>query len=209
MSNLLYIKSSPRAERSFSSAASDAFIKAYRERHPEDNIQILDLFEKELPGFDGQALEAKYAILNGQAPSSEQATAWGAVEAIISEFKSADKYVFAVPMWNFLFPYRLKHYLDIIVQPSYTFSFSPEDGYQGLVTGKPVLLALARGGEYPAGSEAEDLDFQTKYLRMILGFIGFTDIRLLVSEPTLSSPEQSDSLRAAVTARAREMAGEF
>ena len=54
-------------------------------------------------------------------------------------------------MWNFSIPYRLKHYLDIIIQPTYTFSYTPETSYQGLVTGKPIFIAYARGGAISDG----------------------------------------------------------
>ena len=133
-----------------------------------------------------------------------------AVEDIINEFKSADKYVTAVPMWNFHIPYRLKHYIDIIVQPTYTFNVTPEGGYKGLVTGKPLFIAYSRGGEYSQGSQAEAFDFQTKYLEFILTFIGFTDIRSLVIEPTLAAgPDTAKEKRETGIAKAKEMAKSF
>jgi FMN-dependent NADH-azoreductase len=147
--------------------------------------------------------------LQGSDPSEEERGAWQAIEAVISEFTSADKYVFATPMWNFHLPYKLKHYIDVITQPGYTFSFSPETGYSGLVTGKPVFVSCARGGEYPPGSPTEPFDFQTKYLDGWLGFIGFTDIRKLVIEPTLADPDIADQKRAAAIEKAHEMARTF
>ncbi len=209
MSKLLYVKSSPRKERSNSIAAADAFVGAYQEAHPGDQVVTLDLFTQDLPPFDGFALNAKYAILHGQSHSDQERAAWKAVEEAIQQFTSADKYVFAVPMWNFFIPYRLKHYLDVIVQPSYTFSFSPEEGYKGLVSGKPVMLICARGGEYPPGTEMEAFDFQTKYLKTILGFIGLTDVRTLLIEPTLASPETAAQKREAAISKARKLAKSF
>ncbi len=209
MSQLLYIQASPRKDRSHSSKAADAFVAAYSKLHPEDQLRTLNLFDRELPAFDGPALEAKYAILHGRKPGSGQLAAWRPVEALIEEFKAADKYALAVPMWNFHLPYRLKHYLDILVQPTYTFSFSPAAGYQGLVTGKPVFVAYARGGEYPPGSATETYDFQTRYLEHILGFIGLTDIRRVVVEPTLGDPEVTAERAAAAAAEARKLAENF
>lgn len=210
MSKLLYLKCSPRKERSYSNAAADAFIASYKEKNPEDKIETLNLFERELPRFDGLALQAKYAILHGEKHTDEELAAWRAVETIIDEFKSADKYLFSVPMWNFLIPYQLKHYIDILVQPTYTFGFTEEGAYVGLVTGKPALLICSRGGEYPEGSEAEAFDFQTKYLKTILGFIGFTDIKSLIVEPTLAGgPDTAREKREAAIHKAKEMAGLF
>ncbi len=210
MSKLLYLKASPRGERSHSVTVADAFVASYKESHPEDEVVTIDLFERDLPAFDGFALQAKYSILGGQSPSGDEKAAWGAIEQVIEEFTSADKYVVATPMWNFSLPYKLKHYIDVIVQPGYTFSYSPETGYSGLVTGKPVFIAYARGGEYPVGSDAEGFDFQSKYLNLAFGFIGFTDIRTLMIEPTLmGGPEVAEQKRAEALEKARSMAKEF
>ncbi|MDD2389111.1 MAG: NAD(P)H-dependent oxidoreductase [Desulfobacterales bacterium] len=210
MSRLLYIQASPRGERSYSLAVANAFVGAYRNFHPESEIVKINVFEKDLPLFDGLAVKARYTILHGLDHTPQERGAWKAVEAVIDEFKSADKYVMAVPMWNFLIPYRLKHYLDVLIQPTYTFSFSPEAGYRGLVTGKPIFLACARGGEYPPGSRSEAYDVQSRYLKMIFEFIGFTDIRTLVIEPTLAGgADMAGTIREQAIARAREMAAQF
>lgn len=210
MAKLLYIKASPRGGRSHSVAAADAFVESYKAANPGDEIVAIDLFQTDLPAFDGDTLDAKYAILNGKDHSPQQEAAWKAVEEIIGEFKSADKYLIALPMWNFGIPYKLKHYIDIIVQPGYTFSFSPEEGYKGLVTGKPIVVSCARGGEYPPGTEAESFDYQKRYMEHILGFIGFTDIRSVVIEPTLmGGPEVAEQKRAAGLDQARQMGKDF
>jgi len=97
-------------------------------------------------------------------------------------------------MWNFSIPYRLKQYIDIIVQPGFTFTFDADKGYSGLVKGKPLQLLLASGGEYPDGTPMAAFDFQKPYLEMIFRFIGFTDIRSLRVEGTLS-PAAQDNLK--------------
>jgi FMN-dependent NADH-azoreductase len=209
MSRLLYVQASPRAERSTSIAVADGFVNAYRSARPADDIHVMNLFQRELPAFDGFVLNAKYAVLNGLDHTPEERAAWGKVTAVADEFKSFDKYVLAVPMWNFSIPYKLKHYLDVLIQPGLTFSFSPESGYKGLVTGKPVFVALARGGEYPPGSPAEAWDFQFKYIVAALEFIGFTDIRVVMTEPTLGDPELTSKRRNAAVAKAAEIAAEF
>jgi FMN-dependent NADH-azoreductase len=210
MSKLLYIIASPRGDRSYSKAVGDAFVEAYREANPNDEIAMLNLFEIDLPSFDGPALEVKYAIMSGKEATDEQREAWKAIEAVIEEFKSADKYVIATPMWNFGVPYRLKRYIDVIVQPSYLFSYSPDQGYKGLVTGKPAFVAYARGGAYGEGTGSESMDFQKTYLEALLGFIGFTDVQSAVVEPTaLEGPDVAAKKRDAAIAKAREIAKSF
>lgn len=209
MTTLLYIKASPRGERSHSVAAGDAFVAEYRRLHPDHTINVLDVFERDLPRFDGDAVTARFHAGRFDELSPAQQKAWDGVKHIIEEFKAADKYVFALPMWNFGIPWRLKQYIDLLVQPGLTFTYDAA-GYHGLVTGKPVFASYARGGEYPAGTPAEGVDFQKRYLEFVLGFIGFTDIRSVVVEPTLAAgPDAAQEKRQAAMARAVEMAGAF
>jgi FMN-dependent NADH-azoreductase len=189
---------------------ANAFVESYKQAHADDEVVTLNLFETPLPSFDGLAVQAKYTILHGKSHSEEEFRAWKNVEHVIAQFTSSDKYVLATPMWNFSIPYRLKQYIDILVQPGYTFSYSEDKGYEGLVTGKPLLAVYARGGEYPAGSEAEAFDFQTKYVELIFGFMGITDVRSVVVEPTLQGgPEVAKTRVGEAIDRAKQMAVDF
>jgi len=210
MSKLLYVQASPRIQRSHSIAVADTFVGSYEQEHADDEIVTLNLFEASIPNFDGLAVQAKYTILHGRQHSQEELDAWKNVERVIEQFTSADKYVLAVPMWNFSIPYRFKQYIDILVQPGYTFSYSQDKGYEGLVVGKPLLAVYARGGEYPAGGEAEAFDFQTRYVELIFGFMGFKDIRSVVVEPTLQGgPDVAKTRVREAIDRAKEMAVSF
>lgn len=210
MSKVLYIKASPINERSYSAAVADAFVEAYKKAHPKDEVKVLDLFAAKLPAFDGAAVSGKYKIMHGKPHSNEEKRAWEKVVVVIDEFKGADKYVMAVPMWNFSIPYRLKQYIDVIVQPGQTFTVDSAGNYKGLVTGKPVFVVYARGGEYAAGTAAEAFDLQKRYLELILGFIGFTDVRSVIVEPTLAAgPTIAEQKRAAAIEKVKQMAGGF
>jgi len=210
MGNLLYIKASPMEELSYSVAVADAFVESCLRSHPDDKIKIMNLFERELPEFDFKAASAKYKIMHNKEHTLADKKIWGKIVSIIEEFKSADKYVLAVPMWNFSIPYRLKQYIDIIVQPGYTFTVNKDGGYEGLVKNRPIFIAYARGGEYKAGTSAEAFDLQKKYLELILGFIGFSDIHSLVVEPTLAAgPNVAKQRRDEAVEKARQMAKKF
>jgi FMN-dependent NADH-azoreductase len=206
MARLLYIQASPRGSRAHSLAVADAFVAEYHTANPKDIVEVLDVFKADLPAFDGATLDAKYAILHGESKRPEQAEAWKAVEAIIEQFVSFDKFLIASPMWNFGIPYRLKQYIDILVQPGYTFSYDPEKGYEGLIKGKPMALVLARGGQYDGGPA----DMQRPYLELIMGFIGFTDIHTVVIEPTLAGgPQAAAKAKQAALDEARSLATTF
>lgn len=207
MSTLLYVKASPRGPRSHSIAVADAFLEAYLDKNPDDIVKTKNLFEAELPAFDGPVLQAKYNVMHGLTHDAEQLRAWNGVARYVDELKECSKLVMAVPMWNYSIPYRLKQYIDLVVQPGLSFE-SDRGGARGLIGDKPVFIAFASGGEYPP-EIARTLDFQKPYLETILGFIGLTDIRSVRVEATLAGEETMGEKRAKAIAKAREMALAF
>ena len=204
MAKLLYIEASPRKERSKSIKVASALLEAYQANNPDDEIETLDLWNKELPEFDGYTIDAKYQVMHGAGFDANQEAAWNRIVELCDEFKAADKYVFSVPMWNFSLPYKLKHYFDVIAQPGQTFSFSPDTGYSGLVTGKPAANVLARGGAY-GNDDPNGLDFQRGYLKLLQGFIGFETIHEIVIEPTAAAPEDVAKAEAVALEQAKEI----
>jgi FMN-dependent NADH-azoreductase len=203
------LSASPRGDRSKSLQVARAFLDEYRRRAPDDEISELNVFTVELLEFDGPDVQARYNILHDRESSEDKRETWSRVEAVIADFKEADKYVLSLPMWNCGIPYRLKHYFDVLVQPGYMFSFDPESGYAGLVTGKPVVAVYARGGDY-ASDEAGHRDLQRPYVETVLGFIGLTDVHSIVIEPTLArGPDLAGERVSQAEAKARELARSF
>jgi FMN-dependent NADH-azoreductase len=188
MATLLYIEASPRKQRSHSINVTSAFLAAYRTANPNDTVDTLDLWNETLPAFDGDMINAKYAVMHGEQPSAQEDEAWAQIGTICKRFTDADKYLFSVPMWNFGIPYVLKHYIDVITQPGYSWSFDPASGYTGLVTGK-VAAIYASGGAYHDGSGAEAFDQQKPYFEGWLGFVGLTDVSRVTVAPMLGAPE--------------------
>ncbi len=210
MSKVLYVLASPRKGRSKSIMVADAFIEAYLRKNPDDELCVLNVFNYPLPSFDGATVEAKYKIMHGKEHTPEELDAWRDVEDVIERFTTADKYVFAIAMWNFSIPYRLKQYIDILVQPGYTFTVDENGESAGLVKGKPALVVYSRGGAYLAPNGAEAYDFQKPYIEQILGYMGIVDIRSIVVEPTLQQgPDVAEEARRQAIIKARELAEEF
>jgi len=202
---VLYVQASPRGERSHSTHVAEAFLDEFKAKNPEGEIIVRNVFDMALPEFDGELITGKYNIMRGQEHSADVANAWASVEQLIEEFKSADKYVFSVPMWNFSIPYKLKHYIDIVSQPGYTFGFG-DNGYVGLVEG-PAFIAYARGGTYPEGTEAAAINYQSTYLEFQLGFLGLGEIASVATEQTLS--ENRDEIKAEAVKKAKGIAADF
>jgi len=189
MAKLLYIEASPRKQRSASIAVAKEYLAAYQAAHPQDTVEVLDLWAADLPRLDETTLDARYAVGAGQPLTPEQEAAWQAVVKVVEHFKSADRYLFSVPMWNFSIPYILKHYLDAITHPGLTFGYTPEKGYFGLVPGKKATVIYARGGAYAPGTPGEAYDLQSRYLNNALGFIGITDVSSIFVEPVMIDKE--------------------
>ena len=174
---LIHIESSPRKEKSISSQIAAAFIKEYKNSHPDDELKHIDLWNLDMPDLDDKLISAHRATIKGKAVDSTSLKLWKKTEKLIMDFKSADKYLFSVPMWNFSIPYKLKHYLDLIVQEKYTYDF--KDGhFQGLITGRPAVMIYARADIY---EESEDM--QKNYMEKILRFIGFENFISIFVEP--------------------------
>lgn len=91
--------------------------------------------------------------------------------AVLDEFLAADTVVIGAPMYNFTLPSQLKSWIDRILVAGKTFRYTA-NGPEGLATGKRVIIALARGGHYHAGSPAAALEHLETYLRGIFNFIG-------------------------------------
>lgn len=185
MTRLLHIEASPMGEYSFSSRVAEAFLAAYRQTHPDDAVEVLNIWHAELPVFDGEGVRARYKLTRGQACDGAEQAAWDKVSGVVEHFKRFDKYLLSVPMWNFSIPWRLKQYIDLLVHPGLTFSFSPENGYSGLVTGRKAALICARGGAYPVGTAGAAYDFQKPYLETFLGFIGISEVSSITVEPVM------------------------
>jgi len=198
MTKLFYIKASPRGESSRSVAVADAYLAALRAKHPDIEVDVLDPWTADLPEFDGDRANAKLTVFDGQTNQGAQATRWDEIVKIATRFTQADRYLFAIPMWNGSIPYKLKHYIDVIHQPGLLFGFDPAKGYFGLLKGKKATLVYTSGAFSQAfPSPAFGVDHQSAYMRAWLNQAGVTDIEEIRYQPTILTPDsEGDFARA-------------
>jgi FMN-dependent NADH-azoreductase len=111
--------------------------------------------------------------------------------SVLDEFLAADTVVIGAPMYNFTLPTQLKAWLDRILVAGKTFRYT-ENGPEGLAGGKRVVIALARGGFYDAGSPASALEHLESYLRGVFGFIGITP-EFVAADGLAIGPEQREN----------------
>jgi len=187
-----YIECSPRGKRSHSTKIAQAYIEQAKKNIPNLELNHINPWSLNLPEFDGDMLNAKYSVISGTDPSADEVSAWSDVKKIFDEFNNADHYLFSVPMWNFNIPYKLKHYIDIITQPGMSWSYSPEDGYKGLMTDKTATVIYATGDGYGEGTGFESFDMQKPYVNLWLTFLGFKKIERVVVDRTLFDAETAE-----------------
>jgi FMN-dependent NADH-azoreductase len=168
-------------ERSVSRKLTSKFADTWLKAHPDGTIIERDLTTLNLGVIDGFWVGAVYTPEASR--SAEQADALRVSDKLIAELQEADEYVFGVPMHNFGIPSTLKLWIDQISRVGKTFSYGA-GGPKGLLTGKKATLLLATGGVYAQGSAMAALDFVTPYLRAVLGFLGITDVTVIVAEGT-------------------------
>lgn len=189
MSNLLFLQASPRKNASKSIQIAQTYLNALRVNNPDLNIDILELWETDLPAFDGDKVAAKMNVITEQNQNDKQQTAWDQIVAVAARFISADRYLIAAPMWNGGVPYRLKHYIDLIHQPGLLWGLNPETGYYGLLKNKHATLVLTSGVYAQGVPSSFGVDHHSTHLRAWLNEAGVTEIDELRFQPSLLTPD--------------------
>ncbi|MET0721954.1 MAG: FMN-dependent NADH-azoreductase [Tardiphaga sp.] len=199
---LLHIDSSVLGPNSVSRQVSAAIVHRLTETTPGLQVTYRDLASAPLAHLSG----AHLAVRMGAAPEASISDDLAAGNTALDDFLAADVVVIGAPMYNFTIPTQLKAWIDRIAVAGKTFSYGPE-GVKGLAGGKRVVIALSRGNFYGAGAPAAVYEHTETYLRGVFGFIGVTDIDVIVAEGIGAGPEQREkaiagALQAATDLRA-------
>ena len=167
---ILHIDSSINGERSASRAISAKIVEQLKSALWGEEVVYRDLAANPLPHLTLDAF---------------------ADTAVLDEFLAADTIVIGAPMYNFTLPTQLKAWIDRLLIAGKTFRYT-ETGPEGLVKGKRVIVALARGGFYDDGSPAASLEHLESYLRGVFNFIG-VEPEFVAADGLAVSPEQRES----------------
>jgi FMN-dependent NADH-azoreductase len=173
--NILQVNSSARREGSHSTRLADRIVARLRDANPEAALTVRDLTVTPHPVMDEAALGALFTPAAQR--TGEQSARVALDDALIGEIAAADVVVLGVPMYNFGVPAQLKNWIDAISRAGVTFRYSA-NGPEGLLKGKKVYVALARGGKY----RNTPADSQVPYLSTVLAFLGMTDVYFVYAE---------------------------
>ena len=206
MSKVLFVKVNDRpADQAVSVQMYNAFLNAYKEANPTDEITEIDLFEAELPYYGNKALTAVYKNNQGMELTEEEAKYVGLVNQYTDQFLSMDKIVFAFPLWNSTVPAPLITYISYLAQAGKMFKYTAE-GPIGYAADKKVALLSARGSDYSAMPGAE---MAVNLVKAAISLWGITDPEVVVIEGHNQYPDRTAEIVANGLEKATELARRF
>lgn len=176
--NILHIDCSPRPD-SHSRRLSAAIVGKLLEVAPAATIRRRDLGTDPLPHAT-----ADYATTLSS-PATLAAPLEGSLvraEVLIGEVEAADAIVIGTPMHNLTVPSVLKAWIDQILRAGRTFKSTPA-GKVGLLRDRPVFIGIASGGVF-TGERANQPDFLTPYLSVVLGSAGLKTLQFVPVQAT-------------------------
>lgn len=134
-----------------------------------------------LPHVDEAWVVANYTPEEMRTPAQRDVLALS--DALIDEVLAADILVIGLPVYNFGLPASLKAWVDLVCRARKTFQFT-ESGPVGLIRGKTAVVVYVSSGT-PMGSP---IDHASGHLRLLLNFIGLTDVRFVAAGMHLTDP---------------------
>ena len=179
---ILQVNASARRDGANSTKVANSVVAGLQAKNPSAQITLRDLAANPVTVLDEAALGALFT------PAEQRNAAQNAVvaeyDALIAELQAHDVIVLGVPMYNVGVPVQLKSWIDAVARAGLTFRYTAT-GPEGLLKGKTVYVALARGGLYRDTAN----DSQVPYLKSVLGFLGLTDVRFIYAEGLNMGPE--------------------
>ncbi len=184
---LLHIDSSILGENSVSKKLSGDIVAKLKATAPGLEVTYRDLDDAPVPHLSGAYLAAAQSFEGDHAPELKADLVTSG--AALQEFLDADIVVIGVAFYNFSIASQLKAWLDRILVAGQTFRYGA-NGPEGLMGGKRLILAVARGGFYGPGSPTQAFEHAETYLRVVFGFIGIENIDVVAAEGIAVGPEQ-------------------
>jgi FMN-dependent NADH-azoreductase len=188
--NILQVNTSARRYENGQGSQSTRLANELTERllaaNPGATLALRDLTTRPLPVLDEAALGALFTPAEQR--SAEQAARVAQDDALIAEVQAADVLVLAVPMYNFGVTAQFKNWIDAIARAGTTFRYTAQ-GPEGLLKSKKVYAVLTRGGQY----RDTPADSQVPWIKMVLGFLGMTDVQFIYAEGLNMGPEAANA----------------
>jgi FMN-dependent NADH-azoreductase len=183
---LLHLDSSILGDQSVSRSLSASIVAKLKESIPDLRITYRDLAANPVPHLTGPTFAAGRGADVPRDAALQADLALGA--EVLDEFITADIVVLGLGLYNFGIPSQLKAWVDRLAVPGKTFRYT-EKGPEGLLGGKRVIVAIARGGYYGPSSPAHAFEHAETYLRGLFTFFGIPQIEVVAAEGLAVGPE--------------------
>lgn len=198
---LLHLDASPRGSRSKSRQLGAKYVATWKAAHPTGQILSRDVGHEPPPFVTEAWVEGAFTPAESHSEAARQAIAVS--NAYVDELLAADEVVITTPIYNLSLPAALKAWIDQVVRHGRTFA-AKDGGFQGLVSGKRVIVIASSGSDFRPNTPGGAYNFLEPYLRAVLGFIGITDVQFVYAHST-----SSESVSAAAMAEAEAKLSEF
>lgn len=189
---LLHIDSSITGSSSVSRELTQFVVDQLRQKNDQVQVEHLDLAQNPPPHFSADSLGMRLG-LDPNTLTERQRAENAITEQYLGQFLGADVLVIGAPFYNFTIPSQLKAWMDRLAQAGRTFRYT-SNGPEGLAGDKTVYLILSRGGVYSQSEQGQTMEHQESYLRVMFGFMGVTDLRIVYAEGLGAAPEMRDAI---------------
>ncbi|TNB98484.1 FMN-dependent NADH-azoreductase [Pseudomonas jessenii] len=195
---LLHIDSSILGDNSASRQLSSQVVKAWQAAEPTAVVTYRDLAADAISHFSSTTLVAAGTTAELRDATQQHEAELSA--STLAEFIAADAIVIAAPMYNFTVPTQLKAWIDRVAVAGQTFRYT-EAGPEGLCGGKKVVIVSTSGGIH--AGQASGIAHE-EYLKLVLGFLGITDIEIVRAEGLAYGDEVRNNAMSAAQAKISE-----
>ena len=177
MSNILFLKTSPKNEGSISTELGEYLVNQLTS--VSKSTVTKRQLDEEIPFINQQIINGLY--VEDSQKSFEQKEALKLSDAIVEDVNNHDTIVISTPIYNFSAPAVLKAWADMVARVNKTFSYT-ENGPVGLLKDKKAYVVISSGGT-KVGSE---IDFFTPWMKHFLKFIGITEVEFIAADQLMS-----------------------
>lgn len=177
MSNILFLKTSPKEEGSISTELGEYLVNKLTS--VSKSTVTKRQLDEEIPFINQQIINGLY--VDDSQKTVEQKEALKLSDTIVEDVNNHDTIVISTPIYNFSAPAVLKAWADMVARVNKTFSYT-ENGPVGLLKDKKAYVVISSGGT-KVGSE---IDFFTPWMKHFLKFIGITDVEFIAADQLMS-----------------------
>lgn len=186
---------SQRGRLSRTRALADAFLSAFREAHPQAEVETVSVESLDLKPFLPASLDERDALASV-----------GAFDApmfdLARQFRGADKVAVAAPFWDLSFPAALRIYIEHISVCGLCYHYE-DDGCHGDCRAQRLLYLTTGGDAAKPGS------LGVLYWEQLCNMFGIPRFDFIFADELDLDPEQAPRLMGLSCRRARELGREF